>query len=92
MTDRSILTQRLELTPLSAEAIDALLGSDGPELRVLTRAEFPLPVAPPPYMAESLPVVQRRLRVSPEEAEWWNWLVIERNDRQAVSGRLCRQA
>jgi len=84
MTDRSILTQRLELFPLTAEAIDALLCADGQQLRVVTGAEFPPPVAPPPYMAESLPVVQRRLRVSPEEAEWWNWLVVERNDRQAV--------
>jgi ribosomal-protein-alanine N-acetyltransferase len=84
LTDRSVLTQRLELLPLTADAIDALLRGDGQQLRLLTRAEFALPVAPPPYMAESLPVVQRRLRSNPEEAGWWNWLAIERDDRQAV--------
>ena len=84
MIDRRILTQRLELLPLTTEAIDALLGGDGHRLRSLTGADFPLPVAPPPYMAESLPVVRDRLRANPEEVGWWNWLVIERNEHRAV--------
>jgi ribosomal-protein-alanine N-acetyltransferase len=35
-------------------------------------------------MADSLPIVLERLRNYPEEAEWWNWLVVLRNTREAV--------
>jgi RimJ/RimL family protein N-acetyltransferase len=35
-------------------------------------------------MAESLPVVQDRLRKNPAEARWWNWLVVRRDNREAV--------
>jgi [ribosomal protein S5]-alanine N-acetyltransferase len=77
-------TPRLELTPLSAEAIDALLAGDKARLRSLTGAEFMEPVAPPPYMAESLPEVRERLRQSAGEEDWWNWLVIRRDNREAV--------
>lgn len=84
MTDPTLRTQRLELLPLSGDAIDALLAGDRARLRSITNAEFPLPVAPPPYMAGSLPVVQSRLRSSPGEARWWNWLVVRQDNREAV--------
>jgi ribosomal-protein-alanine N-acetyltransferase len=84
MTDTTIRTHRLELFPLSADAIDALMGGDRARLRSLTNADFQLPVAPPPYMADSLPVVRDRLRVSPDEAPWWNWLVVRQDSREAV--------
>ena len=77
-------TPRLELTPLSADVIDALLDGDAARLRSLTGAEFRDPAGPPPYMAESLPVVRDRLREYPAELEWWNWLVVRRDNRQAV--------
>jgi RimJ/RimL family protein N-acetyltransferase len=77
-------TTRLEIVPLSAEAIEALLQADVGRLRALTGAEFPEPIAPPPYMGESLPIVLSRLRRHPAESEWWNWLVISRESRQAL--------
>jgi ribosomal-protein-alanine N-acetyltransferase len=80
----TVHTARLELSPLSADAIEALLAGDAIRLRMLTRAEFPPPVAPPPYMAESLPVVRDRLRENPGEADWWNWLVVRQDSREAV--------
>ncbi len=40
--------------------------------------------APPPYMAEALPVVRERLRVEPTEAPWWNWLIVDRASGEAV--------
>src|SRR5688572_875596 len=83
-SETSIRTQRLELFPLSGEAIDALMAGDRARLRALTGAEFQLPVAPPPYMADSLPVVRDRLRASPDEARWWNWLVMRQDSREAV--------
>lgn len=84
MTHPTVHTERLELRPLDADAIGALLDQDAKRLRSLTRAEFPLPLAPPPYMAESLPVVRDRLRKNPQEAGWWNWLIVRQDTREAV--------
>ena len=84
MLETVVRTERLHLTPLSADAIAALLEGDPERLRSLTEAEFPAPIAPPPYMAESLPVVQDRLRKNPAEAPWWNWLVVRRDNHEAV--------
>jgi RimJ/RimL family protein N-acetyltransferase len=80
----TVRTNRLEITPLSADAIDALLQGDDPRLRSLTGAEFPQPVAPPPYMADSLPVVRDRLRANDRETEWWNWVIVRQDSREAV--------
>jgi len=84
MVEISVHTARLELTPLEAEAIEALLAGDGEHLKVLTGAAFPRPVGPPPYMADSLPVVLARLRRVPREARWWNWLVVRQDTGEAV--------
>lgn len=80
----TVHTDRLEIIPLSAGAIDALLQGDGRRLRSITGAEFPQPVAAPPYMADSLPVVRDRLRSGDREAEWWNWLIVRQDNREAV--------
>jgi [ribosomal protein S5]-alanine N-acetyltransferase len=79
-----VRTQRLELFPLNGDAIDALIAGDRARLRSLTNAQFQVPVAPPPYMADSLPVVRDRLRASPDEERWWNWLVVRQDNREAV--------
>ena len=84
MPPTSVHTARLELTPLDADAIQALLAGDAKRLKQLTGAAFPHPIAPPPYMAESLPVVGAQLRKSPAEAPWWNWLVVKHEDGEAV--------
>jgi [ribosomal protein S5]-alanine N-acetyltransferase len=84
MTAPTVHTARLDITPLSAEAIEALLQGDAEELRALTGAAFDPPVAPPPYMADSLPVVRDRLRAHPEDSGWWNWLVMRQDSREAV--------
>jgi [ribosomal protein S5]-alanine N-acetyltransferase len=76
-------TARLDLTPLSAEAIDALLAGDSARLHHVTGARFRDP-APPPYMADALPVVRERLRTHPSDAEWWNWLIVERETGEAI--------
>lgn len=84
MTETAVRTARLHLTPLSPDAIDALLAGDATRLKSLTGADFPAPIAPPPYMAESLPVVLSRLRAQPSEAPWWNWLVVREDNGEAV--------
>ena len=83
MPEPLVRTARLDLRPLSAEAVDALLAGDGERLGRLTGARF-REAAPPPYMAEALPVVLERLGRHPDEAPWWNWLVVERESGAAV--------
>ncbi|HWB41086.1 MAG TPA: GNAT family N-acetyltransferase [Gemmatimonadales bacterium] len=83
MPEPLVRTSRLDLSPLGAEAVDALLSGDAAGLHRLTGARFPQP-APPPYMADALPVVRERLRRRPEEAPWWNWLVVDRDSGEAV--------
>lgn len=82
--DAAVQSARLELVPLQADPIDALLAGDAERLRALTGARFTEPAAPPPYMADALPVVRERLRREPGEAPWWNWLAVRRDTRQAV--------
>jgi RimJ/RimL family protein N-acetyltransferase len=84
MTETILRTPRLEIFPLAPDAIEALLERNAEYLRALTGAEFPKPLLPPPYMAESLPVVLTRLRKHLDEAEWWNWLLVRRDTREAV--------
>jgi [ribosomal protein S5]-alanine N-acetyltransferase len=83
MSDLLVRTARLDLRPLGAEAIEALVAGDGERLRRVTGARFREP-APPPYMAEALPVVRDRLRQWPDETPWWNWLVVDREAGEAV--------
>jgi ribosomal-protein-alanine N-acetyltransferase len=83
MSETLVHTTRLDLRPLGAEAIEALLAGDGESLRRLTGARF-REAAPPPYMAEALPVVRDRLRERPAETPWWNWLVVDRSSGEAV--------
>jgi len=83
MTAPRVRSERLELTPLAAPALDALLARDSGVLERLTGARFADP-APPPYMAEALPVVRDRLHQAPDEAAWWNWLVVLRETAEAV--------
>ena len=84
MMDLRVRTERLDLAPLTLDDIDALLAGDGARLRELTGVLFPRPVAPPPYMTDPLPEVRERLRARPEEAPWWNWLMVERETERAV--------
>lgn len=84
MTEPLVYTERLDLAPLTLDEIDALIAGDGARLRELTGALFPRPAAPPPYMADPLPEVGRRLRAHPDEAAWWNWLMVERETGRAV--------
>lgn len=83
MSDPVVRTPRLNLAPLSADALDALLAGDAVRLTDLTGAHFRDP-APPPYMADALPVVRDRLLARPDEAPWWNWLIVDRESGEAV--------
>jgi ribosomal-protein-alanine N-acetyltransferase len=80
-------TDRLELIPFTADAIDLLLARDERQLRETTGLEFPQPLRPPPLMEELLPQVRDRLRAEPVTLGWWTWLAVERDSRR-VTGAL----
>jgi len=82
--DDAIVTARLALPPLSADAIAALIAGDGERLEALTGASFPRPVEAPPLMADALPLFRDRLRADPALAPWWARLIVRRDTRQAV--------
>ncbi len=83
MTDTTLRTDRLRLTVLDLAAVESLLAGDSRRLEDATGARFRWP-APPPYMAEALPDVRERLRLRPEEAPWWTWLIVREDTGEAV--------
>jgi [ribosomal protein S5]-alanine N-acetyltransferase len=84
MEEALVRTDRLDISPLGLGAVEAIVSGNADALERLTGAVFPHPAAPPPYMTETLPVVRERLRAHPEEASWWNWLIVERETGRAV--------
>ncbi len=80
-------TERLDLVPFTAEAIDALLTGDAARLLALTGLVFPSPLRPPPLMEDLLPLVRDQLRANPTSLGWWTWLAVERGSRK-VTGAL----
>ena len=83
MPEPTLHTARLRLTPLGADAVEALAAGDGQRLAALTGARFPHAAAPP-YMADALPEVRDRLRRHPEETPWWNWLIVRDDTGEAI--------
>ena len=77
-------TDRLDLLPLTADALDALIRGAGAELTALTGSRFPEPVVAPPLMEDALAFMRDRVREQPDELGWWAWLVVSRATREAV--------
>lgn len=84
MSSPSLVTERLELRPLSPESLDALVLGDEARLGALTGATFPVPLVPPPFMADVLAYFRDRILAHPDEAGWWSWLAVRRDTRAAV--------
>lgn len=84
MSMPSIRTERLTLSVLTPDAIDAMLAGDALRLSAITAAAFPTPLSPPPLMEDMLPNVRDRLRADPSQEGWWAWVVVRRDSGQAV--------
>ena len=84
MNPPAIATDRLELPPLSAVAVQALIDGDGERLTALTGAVFPLPAQAPELMRDALPWIRDRLREEPDIGPWWVRLIVRRDTREAV--------
>ena len=84
MDSTTIATDRLDLPPLTAAALQAWIDGDGDRLEGLTGAVFPLPVAAPPEMADALPFLRDRVAEAAADAPWWARLIVRRETREAV--------
>jgi RimJ/RimL family protein N-acetyltransferase len=62
MLATALTTPRLDLSPLNAAALDALLAGDRAALEAETGARFPEPLAAPPLMADALPFFRDLVR------------------------------
>lgn len=80
----AVVADRLDLPPLTAEAIEALMAGDRAGVEALTGAAFPTPLGPPPLMDDALPFFRDRLRAVPADASWWARVLIERGANLAV--------
>jgi RimJ/RimL family protein N-acetyltransferase len=79
-----IIAPRLDLAPLSAEALDALIAGDAVTLEALTGARFPRPLAAPPLMEDALPFMRDALRGDPAAADWGPYLMVLRETGEAI--------
>ena len=84
MSSLVLMTERLELAPLTVTALEALILGDGRRLAEQTGARFPDPVVAPPLMEDALPFIRDRLHEDPSAAGWWAWLIVSSSTREAV--------
>ncbi|MFC7307027.1 GNAT family N-acetyltransferase [Streptomyces monticola] len=75
---------RVEMRPLTADALTAWTAGDRPALERLTGAVFPDPPAPPPLMEDALPFMRDRMREHPDELGLWAWLCVRTANGRAV--------
>lgn len=85
MTTRTrLLTERLELVPLSAAALDALDRGEAAQFARTTQTAVVSRLRPPSLFDDAIPRVLEAVSASPADVCWWSWLAIERASRAPV--------
>lgn len=79
-----IATRRLDLSPLTVEALEALIAGDRAALENATGARFPEPLVAPPLTDDVLPYFRDVLRDDPRIAPWWVRLIVVRETGEAA--------
>src|SRR5215207_9144444 len=69
-------TDRLELRPLTADALDALTLRDRERLEALTDAHFPHPLLSPPLTDDALPFFRDQVRAAAGALGASLWLIM----------------
>src|SRR5690348_15456914 len=80
----ALATERLELVPLAADALEALIQQDRERLEALTAAHFPEPLQAPPLMEDALPSMRDELLRAGADPAWGVWLATARASREAI--------
>lgn len=75
-------SERLDLTPFTADVLEAMIRGQADRLEELTKVAFSAGIAPP-LMDDALPHFLDRLRGG-DAPEWWGWLAIDRVLEEAV--------
>jgi ribosomal-protein-alanine N-acetyltransferase len=72
----AIASERLDLPPVTVEALEALISGDRERLQASAGATFPTPLTAPPLTEDALPHFRDVLRQDPHAAAWWSrWLI-----------------
>jgi RimJ/RimL family protein N-acetyltransferase len=79
-----IASRRLDLSPLTTAALEALIAGDRQLLETITGARFPEPLSAPPLMDDALPYFRDVLLASPGAESWGPYLMILRMSGEAV--------
>lgn len=79
-----IATRRLDLIPLTVEALEALMAGDRTTLETATGARFPVPIEPPPLTSDVLSWFRDVLRDDPAISPWWARLIVVRETAEAA--------
>lgn len=77
-------SRRLDLPPLTVEALAALIAGDRSALEAATGTCFPEPLAAPPLMEDALPAFLNALRADPVAAPWWARMIVLRETGEAA--------
>jgi [ribosomal protein S5]-alanine N-acetyltransferase len=77
-----LVTERLDLRPITAAIIAAFIAADADRLVGLTGATFPHPLRPPPLFADDLPALLAYVQAAPATA--WPRLLVHRETGEAV--------
>jgi len=80
----ALVTDRLELAPLTAAALDAWIVGDRDRLEAQTGARFEAPPSPPPLMEDALPAMRDGLGAGSEGEGWGPWLIVARVTCEAL--------
>jgi len=84
MSAEMLVTERLELRPLDCVAVQALIAGDAAAMAAHFDTDPTADVGPPPEMTDVLPFIAETVGERPEEAVWWAWLLIRRDDRRPL--------
>lgn len=79
-----ITSSRLDLSPVTVAALDALIAGDRQALEREAGGTFPDPLFAPPLTEDALPYFRDVLREDPTAAPWWGRWLVDRESRQAV--------
>jgi RimJ/RimL family protein N-acetyltransferase len=84
MPTPQLASRRLDLSPLTIAALEALIAGDRPALESVTGARFPQPLAAPPLMDDALPYFRDVLLASTDDGSWGPYLLVLRELGEAV--------
>ena len=78
LSNRRVITPRLQLTPATIASLEAELRHDYAALARLLSATVPSSWPPDLYDEDACHYSLAKLRESPEHADWWTWYILLR--------------